>query len=415
MSSHKSSADNRLSSLNNHFTSALAINEADPGKNLLARVRTFIPTLESVPESMIKRHLVSYKQWTLAVMAVMLCLGSQQVIFCKANQYSAVSAASSTDDAVAPTAGSVTDKNKSIILRGKAEIIEGHNNALRAIEASRMYQRGVLCLSTKRFGVAADCFKSAGDQFAMSTGNEKFLAESRFAEAQSRRMLGQGQAATQLYQEAIDLFRQYDPLSPYLKAAMDNLNSSMPGLHGRASLAEARLKALNAATSIQSVEREVYLKGGITSTDNTSKWHTGKATADVTNAFIKKTVLQAFVKMTCLETAELGSNYYTAADRYLPLKAYGKTLALSASSGFLVPIIRIRLNGHFYNVGVDLPDLGNSRRTVYLVTDGRNVLAIDPATYDVWKLYAKFKQPNPEFEWKKLTHTKNLPHRIEMP
>src|SRR5262249_12234079 len=159
-------------------------------------------------------------------------------------------------------------------------------------------------------------------------------------------------------------------------------NSAIPGLQGRASMAQARLNALNAATSIQSVERDVYLKGGVTTIDTGIR--TGKASTDVTKAFIKKTVLQAFVKMTCLETAELGSNYYTAADRYLPLKANGKALALSATSGFLVPVMRIRLNGRFYNVGIDLPDLGNSRRTVYLVTDGRNVLAIDPATYDVW-------------------------------
>lgn len=363
---------------------------------------------------MIKRNLLLYKQLTVVIGFVTVNLGSQLPVLARVNDHDSLEAVSSTDDAVAPMAGPTTNlKNKSIILRGKAEVIEGHDSTLHALEASRMYQRGVLCLSTKRFGVAADCFKAAGDQFALSTGNEKFLAEARFAEAQSRRMLGQKQTATQLYQEAVDLFRQYDPLSPYLKAALDNLNLSGSSLHGRASLEQVRLQALRAATSIQSVERDVYLKGGVTSFDSTGQWHTGKARSDVTNAFIKKTVLQSFVKMTCLETAELGSNYYTAADRYLPLKANGKTLAISATSGFLVPVIRIRLNGRFYNVGVDLPDLGTSHRTVYLVTDGRNVLAIDPATYDVWKLYAKFNKPNAEFEWKKLTHTKDMPRRIQ--
>ncbi len=357
---------------------------------------------------MIKRKLVLYKQSVLAVGLVVISLGSQLTAAGRVNDHTSIETVSSSDDSIAPTVGPVADKNKSIILHGKAEIVEDHNNALHALEASRMYQRGVLCLSTKRFGVAADCFKSAGDQFALSTGNEKFLAEARFAEAQSRRMLGQRQAATQLYQEAVDLFRQYDPLSPYLKAAMDNLNSSVPGLNGRASLVQARLNALNAATSIQSVERDVYLKGGVSEAGTQLK-----GSSDVKLATIKKTVLQAFVKMTCLETAELGSNYYTAADRYLPLKANGKALILSATSGFLVPAIRIRLNGRFYNVGVDLPDLGSSHRTVYLVTDGRNVLAIDPATYDVWKLYAQFKKPNAEFEWKKLTHTKDTQRRIQ--
>ncbi len=51
-------------------------------------------------------------------------------------------------------------------------------------------------------------------------------------------------------------------------------------------------------------------------------------------------------------------------------------------------------------------------RTVYLVTDERNVLAIDPATYDVWKLYAKFGKQNAQFDWRKLTHSKDMPRRI---
>jgi tetratricopeptide (TPR) repeat protein len=372
---------------------------------------------------MIKRNLVLYKQSLLAICLLAIILGSQLNAAVKADNHSSVDAVSSLDNSVAPNVNPGTglasgsavnqaDKNKSITLHGKTEFLERKDDTLHALEGARMYQRGVLCLSTKRFGVAADCFKTAGDQFALTTGNERFLAESRFAEAQSRRMLGQKQTATQLYQEAVDLFRQYDPLSPYLKAALDNLNQST-GLHGRASLAQARLRAITAASSIQSVEREVYLKGSATVID--SGLHAGRGAADVTNAFIKKTVLQAFVKMTCLETAELGSNYYTAADRYLPLKANGKTLALSATTGFLVPIIRIRLNGRFYNVGVDLPELSSNRRTVYLVTDGRNVLAIDPGNYDVWKLYAKFKTRNADFEWRKLTHTKYLPSRINLP
>jgi hypothetical protein len=368
---------------------------------------------------MFKTNSVLFKQSILALCILAAGLGSQLAVTARSAGSDPLEAAASGDDSIAPTAGpetasdelsNRTDKKKSLKLEGKAEVTEVRDNTLHALEGSRMYQRGVLCLSTKRFGVAADCFKSAGDQFAFSAGNEKYMAQSRFAEAQSRRILGQKQAATKLYQEAVDLFRQYDPLSPYLKAALDNLGQST--LSGHASLTQARLKALTTASGIQTVERDVYLKGSATDIDSGVQWRSGKGTGDVKIATIKKTVLQAFVKMTCLETAELGSNYYTAADRYFPLKANGKTVVLSATSGFLVPVIRIRLNGRFYNVGVDLPELSSSRRTVYLVTDGRNVLAIDPANYDVWKLYANFKRQDADFEWKKLTHIKNLPPRI---
>ncbi len=318
---------------------------------------------------MIIDNRTSLKSKLLAASLVISWLNCQQFGFCgsvERNDAIAV-ASSSADDEVAPSTlpanSPVPDnKNKSFMLHGKAEIIETKDNRILAWQAAQVYKQGVLSLSEKRYAIAAGYFKSAGDSFAALPGNERFLAESRFAEAQSRRLMGQKQTANKLYQEAVDLFRQYDPLSPYLAAALDNLYPSGRGLHGRLSLAESRWKALTAAANIQSVERDVYLKGQATQLDGGAQMHSGKATSDITEISIKKTVLQAFVKMTCLETAELGSNYYTAADRYVPLKANGKALVIAASSGFMAPIIRIRLNGHFYNVGVDLPDLSTNRK-----------------------------------------------------
>lgn len=335
---------------------------------------------------------------------------------------SAVSAIASYDTAKSSTeqgdslfarSGSPTQpqKSKSFMLHGKAEVNEQTENRLLAAQAAQLYRKGVLALAAKKYADAAEYFRKAGIGYEAKSGNEKFLADATFAESQARRLLGQREEARRLCLQAIDLYRRYDPLSPYLKAAMDNLNN--PPLHGNVALFKARLKALEAATSIQSVDKDVYLKGSASDTDKT--FHSGKVIADVTKASIEKTVLQAFVKMTCIETADLGSNYYTVADRYVPLQANGKALAISATSGFLAPVIQVKLNGHFHNVGVDLPDLSASHKTVYLVTDGRNVLAIDPGTYDVWKLYAKFNKQNDSFEWHKLTHKKDIPARINIP
>ncbi len=323
------------------------------------------------------------------------------------------------DDKVAPTtlssANIAKSSSKGTILRGKAEVTEHADNNLQAWQASQIYRQGVLALSGKEYNLAAQFFKLAGDGFAVAGGNEKFLAESRYAEGQSRRLLGQKQQAIPLYQEAISLFRQYDPLSPYLKAAVDNLRTITPPLQARLAKTDIRLKALAEISGIQAVDRNIALKGRATDSDNGDPLRTERASNSVTEGHIKKTVLQAFVKMTCLETAELGSNYYTAADRFLPLKADGKNVAVAASSGFNAPIINIKLNGHSYNVGVDLPELSSGRRTVYLVTDGKNVLAIDPATYDVWKLYSKLDKHSAEFDWRKLTHQKDFQRRISPP
>ena len=199
---------------------------------------------------------------------------------------------------------------------------------------------------------------------------------------------------------------------------MDNLKSITPPLQGRLAKTDIRLKSLAEISGIEAVDRDITLKGRATDLDdfsNSLRSQKGTSTNSIAEAHIKKTVLQAFVKMTCLETAELGSNYYTAADRYLPLRADGKNIAVAAATGFNAPIINIKLNGRSYNVGIDLPELSSSRRTVYLVTDGKNVLAIDPITYDVWKLYSKLDKHTAEFDWRKLTHQKDFQRHINPP
>ncbi len=330
-----------------------------------------------------------------------------------------IAKSNASDDAIAPSLdpGESHDNaaNTPFILRGKAEVNQHLGNNLLAWQAAQIYKQGVGALSANRFALATQYFKLAGDRFAAAGDNEKFLAESRYAEAQSRRLLGQKQLAVPLYQEAISLFKQYDPLSPYLQAAMDNLKMlTPPPLQARVAKTNFQLKALTEISGIQAVDRNITMKGRVTDSDipHALRAEKASATSNVTEGHIKKTVLQAFIKMTCLETAELGSTYYNAVDRYLPLRADGKNVAVAASSGFTAPIINIKINGRYYNVGIDLPDLSSSRRTVYLVTDGKNILAIDPATYDVWKLYIKGKGNSAEFDWKKLTHLKDVPHRI---
>ena len=319
--------------------------------------------------------------------------------------------ANGANDAIAPSA------NKSFILRGKAEVSQHLGNNLQAWQAAQIYAQGVGALSANRYALATQYFRVAGDRFAAAGDNEKFVAESRYAEAQSRRLLGQKQLAVPLYQEAISLFRQYDPLSPYLQAALDNLKMITPPLQARLTKTDIKLQALTQMAGIQAVDRNITLKGRVTDTDipHTLRAEKASTTSNVLDAHVKKTILQAFIKMNCLETTELGSTYFNAADKYVPLRADGKNVSVSASSGFAAPIINIKINGHFYNVGVDLPDLSSSRRTVYLVTDGKNILAIDPANYDVWKLYLKGRGNSAEFDWKKLTHIKDSPRRIPAP
>ncbi|MBX9772073.1 MAG: hypothetical protein K2X29_11920, partial [Candidatus Obscuribacterales bacterium] len=133
-----------------------------------------------------------------------------------------------------------------------------------------------------------------------------------------------------------------------------------------------------------------------------------KAVLDVEKKFIDDSIHQCFVEMTCLETAEIGSNSTNATNRWVPLMAYGKTVAVNATDDLTCPVINVKINGRPYSVSVSLPELGAALRTVLLVTDGAKICAIDPYSNDIWLLNMKFKKPNDKavFNWKKLLHQK---------
>jgi hypothetical protein len=155
-----------------------------------------------------------------------------------------------------------------------------------------------------------------------------------------------------------------------------------------------------------SVDQNITLKGNVN--DDGTRMQGEKAILDVDKKFIKDSVHQCFVEMTCLETAEIGSNSTNAKNRWVPLMAYGKTAAMTATDDFFSPVIKVKINGQMQNINVVLPGLSSSQRTVLLVTDSEKIAAIDPGTNDVWLLDMKFR-PNGkgDFTWKKLMHQKS--------
>ena len=320
-----------------------------------------------------------------------------------------------SDNSVAPTAGPESAQesravppraSKTLMLQGKAEVQEERSKRLEAYHAAQTYKQGVAALDRNQWRVAADCFKRAGDGLKASIGDGQFLAQARYAEAQARRLLGQTQQATQLYKIAADLFQKYDPFSPYMKGAMDQLKKLSPGLAGQVSSTNANLRALLEATGIKDVDRNVILRGTVTDADGKVHLLSEKGTMDIPEGTVKDVLLKALLEMNCMETAELGSNSYTGPGKFMPLMANKKTVALPATSDFNAPTIRVKLNGRYYSVSVDLPDLAGEKRTVFLFTDGQCILAVDAASYDVWKLKANLEKRVPEFNWQKYTHIK---------
>lgn len=305
-------------------------------------------------------------------------------------QSAGISEGQSPNQTLAPSSGTIK-------LEGKLEQTEIQVAA--AELALKDYKKGFAFLTAGKFAQAAELFKMSGAQF--DKGYEKYRAESLYAEAQCRRMLGQKLEASNLYQAAIKLFKAHDAESPYLQAAIEQLGNIE--LKSQVAAIDAPPRKLVGAIDI---DKNVTLQGRIG--EDGVRLSGRKAVLDVEKKFIDDSVHQCFVEMTCLETAELGSNSTNAQKRWTPLIAYEKPAAVLASDSYFTPLIKVKINGKKYNINIDLPDLASSQRTVLLLTDGEKICAIDPGTNDVWLLNMNFKKDGTaSFKFKKLLHQKD--------
>ncbi len=316
-------------------------------------------------------------------------------------------------------------------LQGKAEVAAPLFTNLREWQASQFYKQGVSALAVNNLYGAAEQFRIAEAGFGMAN-NGRFQAQAKYAEAQTRRLLRQNAQSATLYAQAAELFRKYDPTSPYLKASIDqsgllsmvgkpDLTKKKP-LQGQATENELppaeTLKSLPAMTD--HVDKVVPLTGSVTQLAGGIKVDSLKdadffnggnqlpkaAAVNVTEGYVKNTVLKAFTDMTCLEFTALGGNYYTAPDLYSAFKVNGKAVVVGASDQAFSPTVKFTINGKQASVAMDLPGMSRHSKNVLLVTDEQHVLAMDPRTKDTWKLVTQFNKSVPEFHWWKLTHEK---------
>ena len=295
------------------------------------------------------------------------------------------------------------------------------------------YQQGWYALGQQQFRIAADYFQIAGDQMEASAGETKFLAEARFAEAQTRKLMGQYDRARDMYKRAVALFEATDPRSFYLAAAKQALKELQPKVDKTAaplSKQPLRAKIQESASvlknmplpSYDKVEENIPLSGNVTQLDNgveLTSLHNGDffnrsrgtipqaAGVDISDQFLKDTIKKAFLKMNCLETGAVGATHYSAPTAYKPIRSLGKPIAVGAGTDLLCPTAELRINGRICKVPMDLPYISKNSRNVVLVTDDRHVLAIDPRTNETWKLCTNFKKKVPDFSWWKLGRQKN--------
>ena len=282
------------------------------------------------------------------------------------------------------------------------------------------YQQAWYALGSKQYAVAANYFQMAGDQMEATGGESRFLAEARFAEAQTRKLMGQYDRSIALYRRSIEIFQNCDPNSFYLKAAQDALKDMTKPLKAEIKKTNLPLKAMP-IPGIENVSSDVQLTAQATCLDtgvSVDTLHSGDffnrsrgtlpmtAAVDISDDYSKKVIHSAFLKMNCLETGAVGATNYTAALFYKPITSNGKPIAVGAGSDLLCPTAEIRINGKNYKIPMDLPHISPNSRNVMLVTDAKHVLAIDPRTNEAWKLCANFTKKIPDFSWWKLGRQK---------
>jgi hypothetical protein len=304
------------------------------------------------------------------------------------------------------------------------------------INGFQAYQQAWYLLGQNQYKMAADYFQMAGDQMEAAAGDSKFLAEARFAEAQTRKLMGQYDRAYDMYKRASALFEKCDPNSFYLGASKTGMKE-MQGIldkQGKKPLqGNVNTTMLSAAAKKQTLKempnpnldkvgRVVKLSSRCTKLDTGTDITTLKngdffnrsrgtipeaAGVDISEAYLKDVIKKAWLKMNCQETGAVGATHYSAPLFYMPIMtSEGKPIAVGAGSDLLCPTAEISLNGKNYKVSMDLPNISPNTRNVVLVTDDKHVLAIDPRTSEAWKLQANFSKKIPDFSWYKLGRQK---------
>jgi hypothetical protein len=315
----------------------------------------------------------------------------------------------------------VQSQSPTVFLQGGVQTIERLPAYCPGINGFGTYQQAWYALGQKQYKLAAQNFQIAGDQMEASAGETRYLAEARFAEAQTRKLMGQYDRAADLYKRSIEVFERTDPRSYYLQVAREAQKEMLKmQLKGQVKQNKAVLKAMP-VPDIEKVGSEVQLSSRVTELDNGVAINTlhnadffnrsrgmlpQAAGVDLSDDYVKKVVYQAVLKMNCMETAAIGATNYTAPMFYKPIMADGKPMVVGTGSSMLSPTAELKLNGKNYKVPMDLPHISPNSRNVMLVTDDRHVLAIDPRTSEAWKLSANLSKKLPEFSWWKLGRQK---------
>lgn len=302
--------------------------------------------------------------------------------------------AANANNEIKPTATD-DDKHKTStgpnILKGNTEMVEYDLNDVQA------YREAVTQLQQRNFSGAEFLFKQTAAQ--LGEGHEKYRAECFYFQAGCLVMMERTNEAIPLYKAAVSLFEQYDFGSPYKPIAIAQM-SELSEAKSRAD--KDRLYSAIATRHARiSIDQRIRLVARVTGGDTTNQF-----LLRVERTSVPELVYNCFAQMSCLETAEIGSNMTNAAGRFHPLLVEGNPAALAVGANY--PVINVTVNGHPYKIDVKLPSLRGSRK-ILLVSDKEKICALDLNSYETWLLRMDRGRDGllNSVQWVKLLHRKS--------
>ncbi len=261
-------------------------------------------------------------------------------------------APTSTDPA--PTDAASPSSGKRFILQGKTEVIDFK------LSEYDDYKRGLAALDRRNYLEAETLFKAAAAK--LDDGYERYRAECNFFEAKCLMMQGKFDQSRALLKSAIALFDQHDPSNPYKLAAQKQVGDL---LSGKARMDLAKMHAHTNLHQARVVDQNITLYSRLATDDSDPVLLRCDKEATST------TIHDCFAEMTCLETAELGTNVGNANGRWQPLLVKGEPAAFEF--GAKAPVINVKVNGQTKEVPVNLP-MVNGLRRILLATDNEKNL-----------------------------------------
>lgn len=279
--------------------------------------------------------------------------------------------APSESSSPASTTNSTTESasaasGKRFILQGKTEVIDFRLSEFEG------YKQGMAALDKRHYAEAETLFKAAAAK--LDDGYEKYRAECNFFEAKCLMMQGKFDQSRALLKSAIALFDQHDPSNPYKLAAQKQVGDL---LSGKARMDLAKMHAHTNLHQARVVDQNVTFYSRLATDDSDPVLLRCDKEATST------TIHDCFAEMTCLETAELGTNVGNANGRWQPLLVKGEPAAFEF--GAKAPVINVKVNGQTKEVPVNLP-MVNGLRRILLATDSEKICALDVDNNDTWLL-----------------------------